>query len=214
MLSSGVDINVFCSVWTAMIGSDLEAKPSHQRCPKPNPIWAGLGRLGCSARLDARLILGVLARGRPPANIVHPAGVHVAWPTPHGHRRVLKPVRSCSPGHVFVAASISQQNVVFFVASSPFFHFHDCFCQNPTSVSNVDSNVSAPCLWTVMLGSVLARERPPANIVHPAGVPGAWPTPHGHCRVRQPGRSHLPGATLWPHRITVHVLHLRSFGFK
>ena len=104
--SQDVDSNARSSrLLAVMLGSSLVARPSHQRSPKPNPIWAGLGRLGCSAGLDARLILwlniqplAVLARGRPPANIVHPAGVPVAWPTPHGHRRVLQPGRSRTPG--------------------------------------------------------------------------------------------------------------------
>ena len=201
-----------------MLGSSLVARPSHQRSPKPNPIWAGLGRLGCSAGLDARLILwlniqplAVLARGRPPANIVHPAGVPVAWPTPHGHRRVLQPVRSCSPGHGLVAAAISQQNAVFFVANVAIFIVKSCLlscamlCFSSPRISTADGS----CIG-LLIGTVLARGRMPTICEYLASVPGAWPTPHGHRRVLQPGRSRTPGATLWPHRITVHALHLRS----
>ena len=50
-----------------MLGSELEATPSHQRSPKPNPIWAGLSRLGCSYShregSQGRLLA---AEGRPP----------------------------------------------------------------------------------------------------------------------------------------------------
>ena len=48
----------------------------------------------------------------------------------------------------------------------------------------------------LLIGAVLARQSLPTISTYLAGVPGAWPTPHGHRRVLQPGRSWSPGHML------------------
>jgi len=133
------------------------------------------------------LIVAMLTRERLPTICEHPAGVHGAWPTAHGHRRVLQPGRSSPPGHMLVAGAISRQIAACIVVPPPFPPFFHDFLSS--------------CSFSVDYVAVLTRERLPAICEYPAGVHGARPTAHGHRRVLQPGRSRPPSATHWPHRI-------------
>ena len=62
----------------------------------------------------------------------------------------------------------------------------------------------------VLMVAVFARERLPACLMYLDGVPGAWPTAHGHCQMQHPGYSRFPGANCraWRHFGHQHV-HVR-----